>query len=137
MTTTRGDLLRTEGQAQATHAADPRRTATIDRLIREAAASGERFSANSIRDRVPVVSRGLVGARIDAARKRGELEPVGWTKSTLPSTRSHRIVVWRGKPETGSIALPLAACLALLVAALLWGSAVLSPLAAVAGALAR
>lgn len=97
MTAQAAQRLRDAGQAQAEQAADPRIILTIDALIAEAASSGQPFSANLIRSRVPVVSRGLVGARVDAARKRGELEHVGWERSTLTTTRGHVIARWRGK----------------------------------------
>lgn len=97
MSAATGNRLRAAGQAQATNAADPRRIVWIDAVIARAVASGEPFSANHIRESFPVASQGLVGARIDAARKRGELEWVGMEPSTLTSTRGHRISVWRGK----------------------------------------
>lgn len=97
MSARQGQALRAHGQAQAEQAADPRRIAWIDAVIARAVASGEPFSANDIRESFPVVSRGLVGARVDAARKRGELEHVGWERSTLTTTRGHVISRWRGK----------------------------------------
>lgn len=91
------ERLRALGQAQATHAADPRVIVTIDALIEGFNASGWAWSANEIRAALPVTSRGLVGSRVDAARKRGEMEAVGWTKSTLASTRGKPVTIWRGK----------------------------------------
>jgi hypothetical protein len=96
-----GQRLRDQGQAQAEQGADPRRIAWIDAVIARAVASGEPFSANDIREAFPVVSQGLVGSRVDAARKRGEVVFVGFTPSTLTSTRGHRICVWRGKTPAG------------------------------------
>lgn len=89
--------LRNAGQAQAEHASDPRVILDIDAKIREFNYQGWQWSANDVRECFPVTSRGLVGARVDAARKRGEMEAVGWVKSTLPSTRGKPVVVWRGK----------------------------------------
>lgn len=91
-----GERLRNHGQALASNAADSRRVAWIDAVIARKNASGERWSCNDIRDAFPVASQGLVGARVDAARKRGEMECVGYTRSTLTSTRGHRICVWVG-----------------------------------------
>lgn len=92
-----GEALRNHGQQLATHAADSRHIAWIDAVIRGRNATGLPWSANDVRAAFPVASQGLVGARVDAARKRGEMEPVGWVKSTLASTRGKPVVVWRGK----------------------------------------
>lgn len=89
--------LREQGEQQATAAADFRIVALIDAIIEAHAKSGHEFSANTIRDSLPATSsRGLVGARVDAARKRGELVAVGFTRSTLPSTRGAWIKRWIG-----------------------------------------
>ena len=89
--------LKHTGQHQATDAADFRVVALIDATIARHAASGQRFSANTLRDELPTVtSRGLIGARLDAARKRGELVAVDRERSTLLSTRSAWICVWIG-----------------------------------------
>lgn len=92
-----GQRLRHQGQAQATHAADPRTLLHVDSVIAEAVASGQPFSANDLRDRLPVTSRGLVGARLDSVRKRGLIEAVGFEPSTLKSTRGHRILIWQSR----------------------------------------
>lgn len=98
MTTEAGERLRREGQAQAEYAADPRVVAIIDGLIAALNATGDEWSANTCRDLLPTVaSRGLIGARVDAARKRGEMVACGWVKSTLASTRGKPVTVWRGK----------------------------------------
>ena len=90
--------LRDAGMAQAENAADPRLILMIDELIAEANASGRPWSANDIRDRAPVVGRGLVGARVRAAsmRKPAEMEQVGTTRSNLASTHAKPIAVWQG-----------------------------------------
>lgn len=90
--------LRDAGMAQAERAADPRLIVMIDELIAEANASGRPWSANDIRDRVPVVGRGLVGARVRAAsmRKPAEMKRVGGVRSNLASTHAKEIAVWRG-----------------------------------------
>lgn len=90
--------LKTHGQHQAESAADPRVIAAIDAAIARHAKSGLRFSANTIRDEFPTTSsRGLVGARVDAARKRGELIATDQrVRSTLLSTRGAWLTVWIG-----------------------------------------
>jgi hypothetical protein len=90
--------LREEGQAQAVDFADMRVVAWIDAAIDKANTSGEEWSANDIRDQFPTVRNGLVGARVDAARKRGEMHGVGFVRSTLPSTRGAWVKRWRGGP---------------------------------------
>lgn len=89
--------IKESGQHQAEAAADFRVVALIDAAIARHAKSGRRFSANDIRDEFPTTqSRGLVGARVDAARKRGELVSVDRVRSTLASTRSAFVTVWVG-----------------------------------------
>lgn len=90
--------LRDQGMATATHAADPRTILHIDALIAEANATGQPWSANDIRDRLPVVSHGLVGARVKAASMRlpAEMAPVGRVRSNLPSTHAKEITEWCG-----------------------------------------
>ena len=89
--------LRAEGQHRAETAADMRVLAAIDAHIAAAVASGAEWSANDVRDAFPSCSPGLVGARVDAARKRGEIEACGFVRSTLPSTRGAWIKRWRPK----------------------------------------
>jgi hypothetical protein len=94
-----GDDLRDQGMAQAEAHADPRVILAIDAAIDRANASGEPWSANDIRDALPVTSRGLVGSRVRAAamRRPAEMEQTGrFPKSNLPSTRSARVAEWRG-----------------------------------------
>jgi hypothetical protein len=94
---------RDEGMRQAEDHADPRVILAIDAAIDRANASGEPWSANTIRDQLPTVtSKGLVGARVRAAamRRPAEMEPTGrYPKSNLPSTRSARVTEWRGVGE--------------------------------------
>lgn len=90
--------LKEHGQHQAEAAADMRVVAHIDNIIRIFAERGVEFSANDIRRFFPTVtSRGLVGARVDAARKRGELRATDRrVRSTLLSTRGAWLTVWVG-----------------------------------------
>lgn len=91
--------LRDEGMHTAEAAADPRVIATIDAAIERAIASGERWSANTIRAALPTTtSQGLIGARVRsyAGRRPRVMVRVGYEPSTLPSTRNHPVAVWRG-----------------------------------------
>lgn len=97
---------RDEGMAKVEQAADPRVVLTIDAVIERAIATRRPFSANDIRDQLPVANEHLVGARIRAyGMKRVDGEPVmraiGYVPSTLLSTHKHPIRVWRG---TGALA---------------------------------
>ena len=92
------ELARDAGMSQAEAAADPRVMLAIDAEIARANASGERWSANDIRDRLPVSHGALVGARVRAAamRKPTEMRKVGETRSSLTSTHAKTVAVWRG-----------------------------------------
>lgn len=92
---------RDEGMARVEAGSDPRVILAIDAAIQAAIDSGRRFSANDIRDQFPVADEHLAGARFRAwTLKRVDGHPlmvrVGWTTSTLKSTRSHEIKVWLG-----------------------------------------
>lgn len=96
---TGAEQLRDEGMALASEHADPRVIEHIDRVIREAIVSGERFTADSIRASLPtVMSPGLVGARMRsyAGRTPRWMRSVGYTPSTHPATRRSTIRVWIG-----------------------------------------
>lgn len=93
--------LRDLGHATTTHAADPRLVLTVDRVIAEANATGKRWTADDIRDALPVVAGPLVGARIiraAALRKPREMRKVDMKRSALLSTRRAWIAVWQGTP---------------------------------------
>lgn len=94
--TTAPTALRDAGMAAAEAAADPRVLLTVDKVIADAIASREPFSANTIRERLPVTSQGLVGARMNAAsmRRPVEMVAVGEEPSNLPSTHGKPIAVW-------------------------------------------
>ena len=96
--TTTPEALRDAGIEQATNAADPRLILAVDAVIAQFNATGEPWSANDIRDLLPVVAGPLVGARVRAAslRKPREMEAVGWTRSSLRSTHAKPLVRWRG-----------------------------------------
>lgn len=90
--------LRDQGIALTEQAADPRLILMVDDKIAELNASGRTWSANDLRDLLPVVAGPLVGARVRAAatRRPVEMEAVGYTPSSLRSTHAHPIRVWRG-----------------------------------------
>ena len=88
---------RDEGMDAATNAADMRIVLAVDKVIADAIESGEPFSSNSIRHRMPTVRPGLIGARIKAAsmRKEPRLVRVGEEPSTLKSTHAKPVAVWQ------------------------------------------
>ena len=93
------DALRDEGMRQAEEHADMLIIASIDAAIDRANASGERWSANTIRDQfLTTKSKGLVGGRVRAASQRrpAEMVAVGREPSNLPSTHKAEIKVWVG-----------------------------------------
>lgn len=97
--TTTPELLRDQGMAAAERAAIPDDVTLIDRLIDEANASGEPWSANDIRAGMPPgLGQGLVGARVRAAaaRRPAEMVAVGYVASDLASTHAHPIRLWSG-----------------------------------------
>lgn len=97
--TTSPTALRDAGMRAAEDNADPRVMLTVDAVIGEAVDSGIPFSANDIRDRLPMTSRGLVGARVRAwSQQRPQVMwPVDRVASNLPSTHGKEIIVWAGR----------------------------------------
>lgn len=56
----------------------------------------DEFSANCLRDVLPELSHGFLGAAINGLRSAGVIEHTGRVvPSTLGSTHGHRISVWR------------------------------------------
>ena len=92
------EALRDTGMAQTTEAADPRIILAIDAAIDRLNQAGRPWSANDLRDSLPVAHGPLVGARVRAAatRRPREMVRVGYVPSTLPSTRAHPIAQWIG-----------------------------------------
>ena len=92
------EQLRDEGMAATTHAADPRLILAVDKAIAEFNATGMPWSANDLRDALPVVAGPLIGARVRAAalRKPTEMVKVGLTPSSLRSTHAKEVAVWVG-----------------------------------------
>lgn len=89
-----GVQLKVRGQAIAS-AAHPDDRSKVEAAIREAAASGRPFSANSIRDQHGVTG-GVVGAAFTAMRKAGVIRSCGDDDSTGDSAHGHRIYQWIG-----------------------------------------
>lgn len=90
--------LRDEGMAIVENGTDPRLILTVDAVIAEFNEAGHDWSANDLRDRLPVIAPALIGARMKAAtmRKPLEMRRVGWVLSDLPSTKSKPIGIYRG-----------------------------------------
>ena len=94
---TLGDALAQEGMARATTASHPDAITQLDQLIATYAATGEPFSANTIRSQIPEGIRpGAIGGRFRHASRRGLIRPVGYVASTDPGTHGHSVRVWQG-----------------------------------------
>ncbi|MEE2041836.1 hypothetical protein Q7689_00110 [Nocardiopsis tropica] len=92
------DALAEEGMARATAASAPSAVELLDRLIAQCAATGERFSANSIRSQLPEGLRpAAIGGRFREAARRGLIRPVDYVPSTDPRTHGHPVRVWQGR----------------------------------------
>lgn len=83
-----------------THLADIVHRSTWDRFLVEQAVwmygleRGE-FSANTIRDVLPEMGHGYLGAAINSLRRSGLIEHTGRVvPSTSPATKGHRLAVW-------------------------------------------
>lgn len=98
---TTAEALRDAGMAATENAADPRLLLAVDAKIAEFNATGDRWSANDLRDALPIVAGPLVGARVRAAamRRPTEMVKVGMTRSSLLSTHKAWIAVWVGTPQ--------------------------------------
>ncbi|MGW9637473.1 hypothetical protein [Nocardiopsis alba] len=96
-TQTTGEALANEGMSRATAASDPRAIERLDQLIAEYAATGQRFSSNTLRDQVPAgVRPNAIGGRFRRAAEAGVITHVGWETSTKENTRGHPVRVWQG-----------------------------------------
>lgn len=86
---------RDAGMAQAQEAdRDGWDTKVIDQAIAALVATGQRFSANDLRQLLPDVRQPLIGKRVRAAATRGETRRVDYVPSSLESTHGHPIAVW-------------------------------------------
>lgn len=92
------EALAQDGMARATEASNPDAIAHVDQLIAKHAKTGERFSANSIRDQLPEGIRpNAVGGCFQRAARAGLIRPVDYTPSTEPRTHRHVVRVWQGR----------------------------------------
>lgn len=82
------------GQATAT-TANPYGFARVGAVIRQLAATGQPFDANTARP-LHGETGPIVGAAFTAAKAAGLIEQVGDTTSTSTSTHGHRVYRWRG-----------------------------------------
>lgn len=82
------------GQARAA-AAHPDELARVEAAIRQAAATGQSFSANSIRP-LHGVKGGVVGKAFTNMKNAGVIKACGDDTSTSESTHGHRIFRWIG-----------------------------------------
>lgn len=63
------------------------------------------FSANCLRDVLPEMGHGYLGAAINSLRTAGLIEHTGRVvPSTLPSTNGHRLAVWQLSAKGSAIA---------------------------------
>jgi hypothetical protein len=67
----------------------------IDRVIEHHASLGRAFSANDLREDLPAVRLLLVSRRLIVAQHEGRIEKVGYTPSTLASTKGAVVAVYR------------------------------------------
>lgn len=80
--------------AAVNDAADVGVAARIDAAILAVARRGGVFSANEVRPLVPDAPGPLMGARFNAAAKRGLISRVGYVASTKESTHGHPVAEW-------------------------------------------
>lgn len=99
------EQLRDIGIATRENAADPRLMLAVDKVIARWIETGRRFSANEIRDEVPLIAGDLVGPRLRAAsmRKPAEIVAVGEVRSSLLSTHAKPIKVWQSAEVVAAI----------------------------------
>lgn len=75
--------------------AKPEHRQRIDAAIRQAASTGNPFSANDIRRGLDDIPGPLIGARFNAAARAGVIRHVGYEASTKGNTHGHDIKLWR------------------------------------------
>ena len=98
-----GRRERDAGIAAADHAASFVWRAAVDDAIQACAASGDPFTAETVRARLTPGDRGVavahpnaLGGRFLAAANRGVIEGHGWTTATRKAAHGRGIRVWRG-----------------------------------------
>ena len=90
--------LRDTGMTAVVNAADPRLIAAVDAAIESLIDAGEPFSADDVRDLIPVSALPLVGSRMNSYRMRRNpqlLVQVGEKRSDWPATHRKKIGTYR------------------------------------------
>jgi len=92
---------RDRGMAWAEMAEDERggwTRALVDQAIAWFAQTGDRFSANDLRELLPddLPLRGLMGSRFQIAARTGVIRAVAWVPSTKENTHTKPIYKWIG-----------------------------------------
>lgn len=86
------------------------RTSSWDRFVAEQAVfcfglANDEFSANSMRDVLPELAHGFLGAVFNSLRNAGILHHTGrYVPSTSPATHGHPVAVWRLSDKGRAIA---------------------------------
>jgi len=87
--------------------------AVVLHAIRTAAATGEVFSINTIKDVIRAVAPAVIGAAFQVSYRRREIEPVGYERADHRTGHRKTVRTWRGANlpphERGGAAVPAAA----------------------------
>lgn len=79
-----------------TVAAHPDDAARVDAAIRQLVKGGGEWTANELRPLLPTgVHQPVIGARVQAAARRGLIRRVGYRPSDKPNTHGHPVTIWR------------------------------------------
>ncbi len=92
---------RDAGIAKVEAATDKQGRAVIDHNIHVVADTGRPFSVNDFRDRLPLERANLIGARILAAARRGEIHKVGYTTANHAAGHGRALALWQIGPSRG------------------------------------
>lgn len=77
----------------------------VEQAVYAVALNEDTFSCNLLRDLLPELGHGFLGAAINAMRQGGLIEHTGqMVPSTQPSTHGHRISVWQLSPRGLAVA---------------------------------
>lgn len=79
----------------------------VDVIIGTLADSGEPFTSDDVSALTgdsPTGSRGAMGARFNAAARRGVIRRVGYVPSRRPSVHAHPVALWQGVPPQREVA---------------------------------
>jgi len=93
-----GQQLKATGMAAATRTSEPSGwVERFDRELERRAAAGTTFTSEDVTHAVgQPPSSGAVGARINAAARRGLIEHVGYAKARRPNQHGAELRTWRG-----------------------------------------